>query len=427
MKSLIIILLVFYNVVASVGQNLKIFKGEVETAFTLNGKTYLVKNGGKKTSELKNGVYHSENYHILFRDTIVIDTLDFGIYASYHSLSSDSIYFIEVNDKILVFDHNKERFEYTGVNIENTLILGLIDNQLLSYEFKTHFKKQYYFLNTEVIFNKINPLTGEKTKIYSFNNLFEEDDMIIKSEYYPFKKKLRLFTGLDPGQGAGYSLPYKVFFVDLNNKLSEESTFISSFEDKNLHYDKGYYIGDSYFFDIQKRYIFISYYKEIDEPEREFLTINSDLKKIDTPFLPKVHDVKGVVYLDDRLDAYWLSSELDTKIASWSNKYKKAVITYSPDIRIEAALFRAYHNALLDKESVKVMVHEHLLVLKNMVFAKYNYDFNNEYYQAFFNLFGFYNTDEMRKNRIKDVNDKLTTVDKENLALINKALKKFEN
>ncbi|MBL6445366.1 YARHG domain-containing protein [Fulvivirga sp. 29W222] len=62
-------------------------------------------------------------------------------------------------------------------------------------------------------------------------------------------------------------------------------------------------------------------------------------------------------------------------------------------------------------EDLNKLNEEDLSILKNVVFAKHNYGFSSEFYQAYFNLFHFYNTDEKRKNRTKDILGLLTKSD----------------
>jgi hypothetical protein len=63
-------------------------------------------------------------------------------------------------------------------------------------------------------------------------------------------------------------------------------------------------------------------------------------------------------------------------------------------------------------------------ILRNTVFARYNYKFNSEFYQAYFNYYGFYRSEEKRRNRVKNVDHLLTASDKNNLRLIAQASKK---
>ncbi|MBZ0245028.1 MAG: YARHG domain-containing protein [Cyclobacteriaceae bacterium] len=427
MKFAIAILLSALGVFAF-AQKVQVFPGSVETCFTVDEKTYLVKNGGVKYEDLVNGVAHIEYYHILYRDSVILDTLSRGIDKFYSSNTSDSIYFTNWDDEVLMFDLQAEKFKNTGINLKSHSIHGLYENEFLAMEYESHYKRDIYFLDTEVRFIKINPYSGEKTKIYSFNNLLKDGDMPVKVEYFPYSGKLRLFTGVDPGQGAGYLLPYKSFLVDLRNKTSIESDFISSYENENLHRNKGYFIGGYFFFDITCKYKFVEFSKSyLKVVATEFLVIDSDLNKVPASFLPKGHNVKGVVYKENNVDAFWILSSLDTKPYSWSRDYTEVVIAYAPTLETEQALYNIYNNNPIDSKTLRGMRLENLLILKNMIWAKHNFKFESSFYQAFFNFFTFYNNQESRKTRKADMADQFTDVDRKNLQEIDEALKKHQN
>jgi hypothetical protein len=63
-----------------------------------------------------------------------------------------------------------------------------------------------------------------------------------------------------------------------------------------------------------------------------------------------------------------------------------------------------------------------LNILKNMVYARHNLDFKNDYYEAYFNIFSFYYNG--RDSRLPSVDHLLTPVDKENLRLIDEELER---
>lgn len=103
----------------------------------------------------------------------------------------------------------------------------------------------------------------------------------------------------------------------------------------------------------------------------------------------------------------------------------KNIIETPMSFELERQLFKVFENIEIDIDYNKLSKFE-LGIIKNMIFAKHNYAFSDPYYQAYFNLYSFYNTDEMRKVRTKDVNNKLTEADNVNLAQIKKVLKKYE-
>ena len=90
-------------------------------------------------------------------------------------------------------------------------------------------------------------------------------------------------------------------------------------------------------------------------------------------------------------------------------------------------MYKAHQNERLTKDDIKGLDLYSLGILRNSIFAKYNYAFNSEFYQAYFNLFAFYNHYEKKGKRTKNVDDKLTETDKANVAFILNAEKKLKN
>lgn len=115
-----------------------------------------------------------------------------------------------------------------------------------------------------------------------------------------------------------------------------------------------------------------------------------------------------------KIISYNVSSETDRG---------NVIIKYHSSYELEREFYKIYNDTLLTLTEVKFKKSQ-LELLKNFVFAKHNYKFESDYYQAYFNLFEFYNSEEKRKTRVKDVNPLLTNNDKQNLALITGALKR---
>lgn len=105
-------------------------------------------------------------------------------------------------------------------------------------------------------------------------------------------------------------------------------------------------------------------------------------------------------------------------LRSFLNNEEKVIIPYKFIPQLDLAMNKAYNNKGLTKEDLKGFGEYELGILRNLIFAKYNYDFSSEFYQAYFNLYAFYNAPDMHNSRTKDVNGKLTGADKANLELI---------
>lgn len=73
-------------------------------------------------------------------------------------------------------------------------------------------------------------------------------------------------------------------------------------------------------------------------------------------------------------------------------------------------------------EEVRYLDSYQLSVLKNFIFAKHNYEFNSDFYRAYYSIFEFYSNELASNTRTKDVNSKLTKSDIENLKIITGAM-----
>jgi hypothetical protein len=84
-------------------------------------------------------------------------------------------------------------------------------------------------------------------------------------------------------------------------------------------------------------------------------------------------------------------------------------------------MYKAYNDTALSQQDIEGLGKYELGILRNLIFAKHNFSFESEFYQAYFNLYCFYNTKEMRSTRSKDVNSNLSEADKANIQLITHA------
>jgi hypothetical protein len=112
---------------------------------------------------------------------------------------------------------------------------------------------------------------------------------------------------------------------------------------------------------------------------------------------------------------YYLKSEIDAPLRKSGSTDVWLPCRFT--LPFDLCLYKIYNNQLLTKEEIAGFDQWELHKLKNMVFAKHNYQFESHYLQAFYNLFQFY------KGSVKDVNNLLTTEDQENLKLINQLMK----
>jgi hypothetical protein len=123
--------------------------------------------------------------------------------------------------------------------------------------------------------------------------------------------------------------------------------------------------------------------------------------------------INGINIQNSKILCYYVNCKIEDN--------KEVIIPYKFIPELDLAMYKAYNNTTLTKEDLKGFGEYELGILRNLIFAKHNYDFSSEFYQAYFNLYAFYNTPEMRNSRTKDMNGKLTGADKANLGLIKKA------
>jgi hypothetical protein len=171
------------------------------------------------------------------------------------------------------------------------------------------------------------------------------------------------------------------------------------------------------------------YYSEIDFSAKQYLRERLEIrgkKFADNIMMNRLFDdnlkyISNVLVLNRPvvLGVNIKNKELQNHfLRSFLNNGVKVIIPYKFIPELDLAMYKAYNNNTLTREDLKGFGKYELDILRNLIFAKYNYDFSSEFYQAYFNLYAFYNTPEMRNSRTKDINGKLTGADKANLELI---------
>jgi hypothetical protein len=113
-----------------------------------------------------------------------------------------------------------------------------------------------------------------------------------------------------------------------------------------------------------------------------------------------------------KFSGYFLSAHLDNDFY--------AAFYYELNPTLELAMYKAFHNGILTQQDIKGLSKKELGILRNLLFAKHNYQFDSLYYQAYFKTLDFY-VQLGRDSRTKNINHLLTEVDKANIALIRAA------
>jgi hypothetical protein len=154
-------------------------------------------------------------------------------------------------------------------------------------------------------------------------------------------------------------------------------------------------------------------------PENTDLLFSKDLN--DTTHILKKHKdwkIIGESIQNNKNQFFYLRSKLDNS--------EKVIVSYAISKGFESICYQVFKGNIANKKDLNNFSADQLKILKNLIFAKYNYAFEGEFYQAYFNLYAFYNEPDKLTSRTKEVNHLLTDADKENLKIINKELKKYE-
>ena len=154
-------------------------------------------------------------------------------------------------------------------------------------------------------------------------------------------------------------------------------------------------------------------------PDQTDLIFSKDLK--DTIYIIKKHqswEIMGENIQQGKNQRFYLRSKLDNQ--------EKVIVSYKVDKLFEEVAYQVFKGHTISKGQLENFNKDQLAILKNLVFAKHNYAFNSAFYQAYFNLFAFYDDDKKRARRIKNMNGLLSKVDTKNLEVIQQAQKKIE-
>ena len=136
-------------------------------------------------------------------------------------------------------------------------------------------------------------------------------------------------------------------------------------------------------------------------------------------------DNKVGINYDNGINFYYMLTILnDSDYDARPIKYgTEVIIPYKFNPQLEIQMYRAYNDTLLSEADIEGLGKYELGILRNLLFAKHNYAFKSEFYQAYFNMYEFYKPffpEEKRTTRKTNVDNELTANDKANIALIRK-------
>lgn len=154
-------------------------------------------------------------------------------------------------------------------------------------------------------------------------------------------------------------------------------------------------------------------------PKNTDLIFSKDLEDT-THIIKKLQpwEIMGENIQEGKNQFFYLRSQLDNG--------EKVIVSYKVDKAFEMIAYQVFKGHMIIKDQVRAFDKDQLGILKNLVFAKHNYAFSTDFYQAYFNLFEFYHDEKRRTIRTKNMEGLLTEADTKNLEVINKALKKYD-
>lgn len=355
----------------------------------INDATYELERSSGKDFLIKNGIKVDSTYDFLYK-------FEFDANQAFpfcKSLNDSSNVYWKVN-----FD--KDRFE----RIANTdlVILGEFnENFIIGAQQESHSYDVVPYISKIAFTNNLNSMPFRQI---DFKNYLAEDSGIIWAISSNQPRNEIIFA-------SAHCYPdgcddYKYFALSYNTNHVVEIKVTSRLEKAIKDQDENHI----YFFN--------------GDYSKYYLCTDFSFTHLDT-LLIRNSEILGIIREKNIALGYTQKSILDRKAFKWSTSTVKVVINIKAKLSLEKVLYKFFNDVRISESDIIDFDLYDLLISENLIFAKHNYKFDSEYYQAFFNLFPWYNSVEKRQTRIKEVNDLLTKADKENLKIINNELKRF--
>jgi hypothetical protein len=186
---------------------------------------------------------------------------------------------------------------------------------------------------------------------------------------------------------------------------------------RNTYYD----ISDSLFYlEFDFRYGYRSITDETlmvyEEYEQDIFIMDNQCNVVGRALERNGFEENRVIYKEGKKE--WLISSISGTDSG------AGVFYFRIKYQLETCFYKIFHDKLLNKDEIAKFDKYELLLLKNFIFARYNYKFKMPFFQAYFNTFTFYSDEKKRSSRVTDVNKLLTQSDKKNLQIINTVIGK---
>ncbi len=336
-------------------------------------------------------------YYYLYKNQLKVDSLtrELSFDNPIRFIDKKAWFILPRESAIYQLDENchfKEIFSK-----DSLVIYDLYNDYFLVGEYPDYTTKDqvlYSINSTTGDFNKMIDLRGQLSKKSN-----TQDAFLLRK-----KNKILIYTGYIDDDVI---LDERYFLFSLDTKSIEEVT--NQMKKLDMLYDRDKRLADEWedgfqstMFNNQLKDYLCTWYKVLDE---DFNII--------TPIVIRYVEVAGYNYKNNQFESF--------NLRTWLDNESNAIIPYRFDVNFEKALYKIYTNELLIENEIKQLDPYFYPLIKNFIYAKYNYGFENEYYQAFYNLFGFYQ--KGRAERKKRVDKYFTDSDKANLKLILEKIK----
>ncbi len=338
----------------------------------------------------------SKKKRLLLKDSIKIDSFDFGFPYVYQDVKHNRVYipgFYEWNFKKNTFE-KLDSFNYR--------VYGPL----------TFYNNNFYLL-----------LKNENNKVYKIH------------EYNPRTRGLSVFLDLTDelkGRKDKKDLGYFYFIKGKKNVLltigycasdgiSSEEKYMYSFESNEFYKSNGTELLNKNkanlvtLWPLKDIYVDGKHYggSTADNGYDDIVMLDSNLIAKGR-ILTKSNHIRGYNIQNNKVVSVNFESQLDS--------YEAVIITVKLTSRLDLLFYKIFKSQKISPDALSGFGMYELNLLKNMVFAKHNYAFDTPYYQAFFNLFRVYRATMDRDSRTKSVNHLLTETDLYNLNLIKKEI-----
>jgi hypothetical protein len=359
------------------------------------------------------------NYYI---DGIKSDSTNTPIEFNFYNKIDGDFYFFQktgeeyvyyrISESGVLTEYLKTKTRYFGIT--GDLMIGVDQISYENVEEKENYgnvsgglKPKDQLLRKIVSYNAI---TRVKSDLFNLDNIeIPKEEDIINIFFFTDQGKLLITTGIyeSGSQSVNNVFVYEIESGKISKKLPNLlNDFDRKYSASYFSWSLNYFVG----YDVIQSHLFINDYIL----DRNFNVTGFSLKKY-KGFLP--------LFLEQGKDYFLTSSILDNPKKSLKMSFNKVLLVYKVSVELEMAFYKIFNEKVIDKAELSKFDQNDLFLLKNMVYAKHNYQFESEYYQAFFNLFDFYNSAKKRRVRIKNIEGLLSENDKNNLEAITKKIK----